>query len=116
MINDETNLDAPGAQEGARKLTTTGKNLATTWRTVSAEINALNAEAPWGHDTNGDKFNEHYLKAGAESPVALTLKAAGDLVERMERLGPEIKQAVDGTVDADDLTATWFNKGGASKA
>jgi hypothetical protein len=116
VIDDETNLDAPGAQEGARKLSAAGKNLASAWRTVSAQINSLNAEAPWGHDGNGDKFNEHYLKGGDESPAGMTLKAAGDLIERLERLGPEIKSAVDGTVDADDLTATWFPKGGASKA
>jgi hypothetical protein len=113
---DETDLDAPGAQEGARKLTATGKTLGSVWRSAEARINALNAEAPWGNDGNGEKFNEHYLKGGDQSPAGLTLKAAGDLVDRLERLGPEIKSAVDGTVETDELTATWFKGGGASKA
>lgn len=107
-MTDETNLDAPAAKEGARKLTSAGSTLGSAWRSAQAQINALNAEAPWGTDKNGQEFNKHYLEGGAESPAGLTLKAAGDLVDRLEKLGPDIQSAVDGTVDADDLTAKWF--------
>ncbi len=108
-----TFLDPAGAAAGASRLTAAGQTLSGSLSRIAGTIDTLNGKKPWGTDDVGKKFNENYLEAGAEAPAALVLSAGAQIVERVRLLGPDVKSAVEGTVETDDLVAKWF--GGEQK-
>jgi hypothetical protein len=107
-----TFLDPTGARGGAAKLTTAAETLASAWATTKSQIEGLHGSSPWGTDEAGVEFNKHYLDGGDKAPAAATLAAAEELITRLRQLGPDIKEAVEGTVDADELVASWFRAPG----
>lgn len=108
-----TFLDPAGARKGARTLTTAADTLAAAWSSTESQVNGLHGGTPWGDDEAGEEFNKNYLEGGDKAPAAVALAAARDLVKRLQQLGPDINDCVDGTVDADDVTASWFRGPGS---
>lgn len=104
----QTFLDPEDAAAGASRLAAAGQTLSSSLSGIAGTINSLNTAAPWGTDDVGKKFNEGYLEGGAEAPAALVLSAGAQIVERVRQLGPDVKSAVEGTVETDDLVAKWF--------
>jgi hypothetical protein len=107
-----TFLDPTGARKGARALTTAADALASVWTTTQSQVSGLHGGTPWGDDEAGTEFNKNYLQGGDKAPATVALTAAQDLVRRLQQLGPDISDCVDGTVDADDVTASWFGGSG----
>lgn len=105
----QTYLDPGAVIDGARRLTAAGDTLAATWQSVVARIEALHGDTPWGTDEPGTEFNKNYL-AGDEPPATATLTAGGTLVERLASLGPSIREGAEGTVQADEVVASWYNQ------
>lgn len=108
-----TFLDPAGASAGASRLTQAGQTLSSSLSRIAGTIGTLHTAAPWGTDDVGKEFNKNYLEAGAEAPAALVLSASAQITERVRQLGPDVKSAVEGTVETDDLVAKWF--GGEQK-
>jgi hypothetical protein len=109
---DETFVNPEDAADGAGKLTTVGESLSSRFSQFSAKIEGLNASKPWGDDQPGTEFNKHYLDGGDEAPATTTLSAGKNLVERVSQLGPDVKDAVEGTAEIDDLVKKWFGGDG----
>src|SRR5262245_8188151 len=111
---DETFLDPAKAASGATQLTHAGENLSNAVSRLAGTIERLNQEQapPWGTDEAGQKFFEEYLKAGDKSPANLVLDGTREVAEQVRQLGPDVRAAVLGTVETDDLVAKWFGKDG----
>jgi hypothetical protein len=105
---DETFLDPAKAAGGAMQLTHAGENLASTFHRLAGVIEGLNGQKPWGNDQPGKEFNKQYLEGGDEAPAKVTLDAGKQVVERVSQLGPDVREAIEGTVEMDDLVAKWF--------
>ena len=103
---EETFLDPAATATGAMALTSTGESLSSRFTQLSAKIETLHGAAPWGHDDPGKSFNKDYLDG--EAPAKLTLEGSKNLVERVRQLGPDVRSAVEGTVEMDDLVGKWF--------
>ncbi|MDG4794489.1 hypothetical protein [Micromonospora sp. WMMD1082] len=103
----ETFVKPDAALEGANSLGAAGSRLAMNWQNLSATIETLNGEKPWGDDEPGNEFNKDYL-GGDDQPATLVLGMAADLVPLVEVLGPTVKGAVEGSVDVDDMVKTLF--------
>lgn len=110
--NEETFVHPEAASDGAGKLATAGESLASRFTQLSAKIKGLNDSKPWGNDQPGTEFNKNYLEGGAEAPATTTLDAGKNLVERVSQLGPDVKEAVEGTAEIDDLVKKWFGGDG----
>lgn len=108
----ETYVQSDRAIDAAGKLTIAGQTLSSRFSQLSATIEGLNNSQPWGDDQPGKEFNKNYLEGGDEAPARTTLVAGKNLVERVGQLGPDVKSAVDGTVELDDLVKKWFGGDG----
>ncbi|WP_433056691.1 hypothetical protein [Dactylosporangium sp. CS-033363] len=95
------------ALTAASQLTTMGEAMLDRWRAVRGRIEQLNAARPWGDDDPGRNFNENYA-AGEHPPCTSVLEAGESMVLALARLGEQVREGVQGVVDLDDLTATWF--------
>ena len=104
----ETYVQSDRTIDAAGKLAIAGQSLANRFTQLSATIEGLNNGQPWGNDQPGTEFNKNYLEGGDEAPARTTLTAGKNLVERVSQLGPDVKSAVDGTVEIDDLVKKWF--------
>jgi hypothetical protein len=110
--NEETFIRPAAVSDGAARLAAAGESLSSRFGQLSAKITGLNNGSPWGDDQPGKEFNKNYLEGGAEAPALTTLDAGKNLVERMSQLGPDVKSAVEGTVEIDDLVKQWFGGDG----
>ncbi|MET8148610.1 hypothetical protein ACIBSW_35260 [Actinoplanes sp. NPDC049668] len=105
---DDTFLDPAKAAGGAVQLTHAGEALSSNFNRLAGVIEGLNGQQPWGNDDPGKQFNKQYLEGGDEAPAKVMLDAGKQVVERVSQLGPDVREAIEGTVEMDDLVAKWF--------
>ncbi|GAB1640878.1 hypothetical protein [Krasilnikovia sp. MM14-A1259] len=105
---DDTFLDPAKAAGGAMQLTHAGEDLSSSFHRLAGVIDKLNGAKPWGTDDPGNQFNKQYLENGAEAPAAAMLTGGKKVVDLVGRLGPDVRDAIEGTVEMDDLVAKWF--------
>jgi hypothetical protein len=107
---DETALYPQQALTAAKKLTVAGDALSKAFADLQVKLQAMNSKKPpsWGDDETGREFNKNYTLG--EAPALKIWEFAGDVVRQFERLGPNVTDCVQGTVDVDDLIASWFPK------
>src|SRR4051794_12380674 len=108
---EETFLDPDAAANGAARLTAAGESLHNKFATLAARVHGPNDAHPWGDDQPGQAFHKEYLAGGDEAPAKVVLEAGKGLVDRVALLGPQVKSAVEGTVEVDDLVKKWFDTG-----
>jgi hypothetical protein len=109
MTAENTAVNPTQALSGASQLTRVGDTMLTKWHTLRARIDGLNTDQPWGNDEPGKNFNKNYLD-GDNPPARSVLEGGESMVVAVSKLGEQITECVQGTVDLDDLTAQWFNK------
>jgi hypothetical protein len=112
--NQETFVHPEGASDGATKLTVASEGLYSKFSRLSSKISGLNESSPWGTDQPGKEFNKNYLESSGDggAPAATTLDAGKNLIDRVRQLGPDVHDAVAGTVEIDDLVKKWFGGDG----
>lgn len=104
----DTFLDPERAAGGAVQLTQAGQDLVSSFGRIAAKIDGLNAAKPWGDDAPGKEFNKNYLEGGEEAPATVVLTAGKAVADRIGQLGPDVREAILGTVEMDDLVGKWF--------
>jgi hypothetical protein len=109
MATENTAVNPSKALGAAGQLTRIGDTLETRWHTLRSRIEALNADLPWGNDEPGKQFNKNYLE-GEHPPAKTVLEGGESMVVAVGKLGEQVREGVQGVVDLDDLTATWFGK------
>jgi hypothetical protein len=109
MTAQNTAVDPTGALGAASQLDAAGQAMLTKWRELRARIEHLNGGKPWGNDDPGKNFNKYYME-GDQPPVVTLIEGADSMVIAVSKLGEQVREGVQGTVDLDDLTAQWFKK------
>ncbi|MEV6931454.1 hypothetical protein AB0M46_44155 [Dactylosporangium sp. NPDC051485] len=109
MTADNTVVNPTEALSAASQMTTVGDSMLAKWRGLRARIDELNASQPWGNDDPGKNFNKNYLE-GEHPPATSVLEGGESMVIAVSKLGDQVREGVQGTVDLDDLTAEWFKK------
>jgi hypothetical protein len=102
----ETFVHPVNAKVGAKNLSAAGHRFWAKWAALKSKIEGLNGQRPWGDDEPGRKFSEQYT--GGDNPAKLTLEAGDSCAVIFKDLGDDVVQAVDGTMDNDDLIEKWF--------
>jgi hypothetical protein len=108
-MSDETLVNATATKDGAKQMHFAGQRLASQWAQLKTTIESLNGQKPWGDDEPGNQFNKDYLNG--EHYATSTLEATAELVELMKDLGGQVAMSVDGSLEVDDLVASWFGGG-----
>ncbi|WP_432835355.1 hypothetical protein [Dactylosporangium sp. CA-092794] len=109
MTAENTAVNPTEALSAAGQLTTVGDSMLAKWRTLRGRIDDLNGSQPWGNDDPGKNFNKNYLE-GDNPPAKSVLEGGESMVVAVSKLGEQVREGVQGTVDLDDLTGEWFGK------
>jgi hypothetical protein len=101
-----TFVNKDAALTSAKTLTLAGDHLWTKWIDLLGKISDANGRRPWGDDDPGKEFNKNYL--GGQAPAKQVLDGLMKIMPRYYGLGQDVTDAVNQTVDTDELIAKWF--------
>jgi hypothetical protein len=108
MTARETFVHPTNATAGARSLSSTGSSFWNRWTELKARIEGLNEDRPWGDDEPGRRFSEQYTGGEEGNAAQMTLDAAHSQALILKDLGGDVIEAVNGTMDSDELIEKWF--------
>jgi hypothetical protein len=117
MSPKETFVKPGRALQGANDLAAAGSSFYAKWTRLSGTITTLSSTTNpiWGNDEPGKKFAEQYVGDGnsgdgGSNVAQMTIDSTASIAPVLRDLGGDVKKAIQGTMDTDDLIDKWFPK------